>query len=55
MWTLSLPCAFILSRFTSLAIIPIFLAVQGIDIIKCVLGFILVKKGIWINNLVNDD
>ncbi len=55
MWALSIPCAFILSRFTPLAIIPIYLAVQGIDIIKCVLGFILVKKGIWINNLVKDD
>lgn len=55
MWTLSIPCAFILSRFTPLAIIPIFLAVQGIDVIKCILGFILVKKGIWLNNLVNDD
>lgn len=55
MWTLSIPCAFILSRFTPLAIIPIYLAVQGIDILKCILGFILVKKGIWINNLVQDN
>ncbi len=55
MWTLTIPCAFILSRFTSLPIIPIFLAIQGIDCIKCILGFILVKKGIWINNLVSDN
>ncbi len=54
MWSLSIPCAFILSRFTPLSIIPIFLAVQGIDCIKCILGFILVKKGIWVNNLVHD-
>ena len=24
----------------------------GIDIVKCVIGFILVKKRIWVNNLV---
>ena len=55
MWALSIPCAFILSRFTPLAIMPIFLAVQGIDVLKCILGYVLVKKGIWINNLVTDD
>jgi len=54
MWTLTIPCAFILSRFTSFPIMTIFLAIQGIDTIKCILGFILIKKGIWLNNLVGE-
>ena len=55
MWVIAIPCAFVLSRFTSFPIIPLFLAVQAMDTVKCILGFILVKKGIWINNLVSDD
>ena len=51
-WGLAFPLAFCLSRFTGLAIIPMFLAVQLLDVIKCLIGFILVKKGVWINNIV---
>lgn len=55
MWLICIPCAFVLSRFTQLPIIPIFIAIQGLETVKCILGFILIKKGIWINNLVADD
>ncbi|MBR3996581.1 MAG: MATE family efflux transporter [Clostridia bacterium] len=55
MWVICIPCAFILSRFTQWPIIPIFIAIQGLETVKCILGFILIKKGIWINNLVADD
>ena len=51
-WGLAFPLAFCLSRFTSLPIIPMFLFVQLLDVIKCVIGFLLVKKGVWINNIV---
>lgn len=52
MWAITIPFAFILSSLTTLPIIPIFIAVQLADTIKCVLGIVLFKKGIWINNLV---
>ncbi len=52
MWTFSIPFAFALSRFTSVPIITLYLIIQAIDAVKCVLGFILVKKEIWVNNLV---
>ncbi len=51
-WGLAFPLAFCLSRFTLMPIIPMFLAVQLLDVIKCVIGFMLVKKGVWINNIV---
>ena len=54
MWVVSVPFAFILSRFTGLYVIWIFFFVQMADWIKCVLGVVLVKKGIWMNNIVSD-
>lgn len=51
-WGLAFPLAFVLSRFTALPIVPMFLAVQLLDVIKCIIGFVLVKKGVWINNIV---
>lgn len=52
LWCVSLPAAYVLSRFTGLPIIPLYLSCQLLDIIKCVIGFILVKKGVWLNNIV---
>lgn len=54
-WTVCVPVAFILARFTDLPIIPLYAIVQAVDIIKCVVGFVLVKKGVWINNLVENE
>lgn len=53
-WVISLPCAFILSRFTSFDILSVYLLVQCADIPKAILGLVLVNKGIWINNIVAD-
>lgn len=51
-WVLSVPTAFLLTSFTSLPILPIYIIVQSFDLIKCVLGYFLIKKGSWANNLV---
>lgn len=53
-WMISIPFAYALVTFTSLNIVAIYLLVQLADLIKCTLGFILVKKGIWINNMVSE-
>ncbi len=52
-WVVSVPIAFVLSRFTELPVVAIYCFVTAADIIKCVLGFVLVKKGVWINNLTD--
>ncbi len=52
LWCVSIPVAYILSRFTGLPMVPLYLSCQLLDIIKCVIGFILVKKGVWLNNIV---
>lgn len=53
-WCIAVPVARILSGFTSLPIVPLYVIVQSIDVIKVVIGVVLVKKGIWVNNIVGD-
>ena len=51
-FAVNLPLAYALTAFTDLDIILIYPICQSVDIIKAILGIILVKKGIWINNIV---
>lgn len=51
-WCASVPVAYCLSRFTALPVIAIFVMVQVADWMKCVIGFVLVKKGVWLQNIV---
>ena len=46
--------ALCLTRFTNLPIFNVYLLVQCVDIPKAVLGITLVKKGIWVHNIVNE-
>ena len=46
------PLAFYLSRFTAMPIVPLYAIVQSVDLIKCTVGYILIKKGVWVNNIV---
>ena len=53
-WVVNIPLAYGLCHFTGLPIIPVILICSLAEAIKCVIGFILVKKGVWLNNIVND-
>jgi putative MATE family efflux protein len=50
----NLPVVFMLSRFTQIPAHYIYVCCQVVDWIKCVIGFILVKKGVWIQNIVQN-
>ena len=52
-WCISVTIAFTLSHFTTLPVIAIYTLVQIGDWIKCLIGFILVKKGVWLQNIVS--
>ena len=52
-WMIMVPVAFILSKYTNMPIVPLYFTVQSLDIIKCIIGFIMVKKGIWIKNIID--
>lgn len=52
-WCVSVVIAFVLSRYTDLPVVAVYTFVQIGDWIKCVIGFVLVKKGIWLQNIVS--
>ena len=52
LWLISAPAAYALSRFTTFPVLTLYLSVQMIDLIKCAIGFVLVKKGVWLQNIV---
>ncbi len=52
-WIASVPVSYALARFTGLPILPLYALVQSVELIKCAIGFVLVKKGVWIQDLTN--
>lgn len=53
LWCINFPIAYMLSRFTTMLIVPLYFICQFVDLIKCILGFVLIKKGVWLNNLID--
>ncbi len=51
-WCVALPFAYLVVHFTGLGILTIFAMYSLLDSIKAVVGFILLKKGIWVQNIV---
>lgn len=51
-WGLVIPFAALSANFTSLDIIALYTIVQFLDLAKCILGFFLIKKGVWINRII---
>ena len=52
MWCISVPAAYMISRYTDVNAILMYAYVQALEISKVVVGFILVKRGSWMKNLV---
>ena len=50
-WVVSIPLCFCLTKYTALSITVIYFLCQASELIKCAIGYVLVKKGIWIQNL----
>ena len=51
-WVVCMPVAFVISRLTSIPILPMVIIVSALDLIKCIVGFFLVRSRKWVNNLV---
>lgn len=51
-WLINVPIAICLSSFTTLNILIIYAIINFAAISKCFLGFYLVRKGIWVRNIV---
>lgn len=54
-WLVNIPLAYVLSRYTGMHIIPLYFICQFIDIVKCIIGYVLIRKGVWMNTIVKND
>jgi len=52
-WGICVPVAWVLAYMTDMTITPFYFIVQALELIKVVIGFILVRKGIWVRNIVS--
>ncbi len=53
-WVIHIPFALLLVYKTDLPIMMLFPICQAVEIVKSTIGLILVKKGVWIRNIVSD-
>lgn len=51
-WTVTVTSAMLLINYTTLNIITVYFICQSLNFIKCILGFIFVKRGSWIKNII---
>lgn len=54
MWVVEIPVVFLLAHFTAIPAQMLYLSVQMTELIKVVIGIALVKKGIWVKNIVGN-
>ncbi|MBQ8996023.1 MAG: polysaccharide biosynthesis C-terminal domain-containing protein [Oscillospiraceae bacterium] len=52
-WLLNASTAYILTHFTNMGIVSIYLCVKMVEGIKCLIGTFLVAKGTWMKNIVD--
>lgn len=55
LWIINIPLAFCLTRYTDMPIVPVYFICQMAEIVKLIAGYILVKKGVWLNNIVREN
>ena len=51
-WCVCVPLAYVLSKYTSLPIVPLYFLCQATEMLKCFLGGYMLKRGSWIQNIV---
>ena len=51
-WVIAVPLAWCLVHLTDMPVVMVYLCVQLADFIKCVFGYVLLRKGVWLNNIV---
>lgn len=51
-WVVTVPVALILCTCTSLSIFVVFAIVQSLDLIKVAVGYVLIRRGVWISTIV---
>ena len=54
LWVISVPLAIALVNLTAWSIILIFFLVEGTNIIKSFIGWLIMRSGVWMQNIVGD-
>lgn len=54
MWLFAYVLAYYIAHYTNLDILPFYFLVQGTEAIKAIASFVLIKKGIWVNNIIDE-
>ena len=55
MWALCVPVAFMIARFTGMGILGLYACVQAVEVFKSAVAAVLLKKGVWIHNIVSNE
>ena len=50
-WLIYIPIATILAKYTTLPIVLVFFLVQSLELVKAIIGFFMVKSGMWAQNI----
>lgn len=51
-WLVSIPVVFLLSRLTGIPVVTLYLICKSLDLIKCIVGGVLLAKRVWVQNIV---
>lgn len=54
LWIVSVPVAYLLIHKTGMSIFIIFTIVEGTNAIKCFIGWLIMRSGVWLQNIVNE-
>lgn len=52
MWLVMVPLVFALSEWTAIPIRPLFAIGQGTEILKALLGYLMIRRGTWVHRVV---
>jgi Na+-driven multidrug efflux pump len=53
-WLVPVVLAWYLTRFTTLDIVMVYFAVQFVDVVKVIIGALMLRSDFWANNVVAD-
>ena len=51
LWVIGVPAAYIICRYTNLGIVTIFAIIEGLNIIKVIIGIIILRSEVWLQNI----
>jgi putative MATE family efflux protein len=54
LWLISIPVAFVIGHYTRMPIVPFYTLVESLNLIKCLIGYVMIRQKKWVVNLVGE-